>query len=99
VRPIHNDPRTKRATFPESLPLFVRVGEHEEAAMHFTKLRFADNDGLIPAGAYFARLADTLRTANARGADAEERERKLAARHRRPRSVPTPRDGELTARM
>ena len=82
------------------MPLFVRVGEHEETAMQVTKLRFADDNGLIPAGAYFARLADTLRTANARGADAEERERNLETRYRRPRSIPTPRDArELTARM
>jgi hypothetical protein len=92
VRPIHNDPRAKRATFPEVLPLFAWVGEHEEAAMHITKIRSADANGLVPAGAYFAQLATNLSAANARDAAVNEmdeaRERKLEARYRRAKSPP-----------
>lgn len=75
----------------------MRVGEHEEAAMQVTKIRIADDNGLVPAGAYFARLAGTLRAANEREAaaqeKAEERERKLEARYRRTRSAPPVRAG------
>lgn len=60
--------------------------------MQVTKIRVADENGLVPAGAYFARLAGTLRTANERDAaaleKAEERDRKLEARYRRARAAP-----------
>lgn len=53
--------------------------------MQVTKLRTEDN-GLVPAGAYFARLAANLREQNERGAAIVERgenqERKLEARYR-----------------
>lgn len=60
--------------------------------MHMNKIRIADDNGLAPAGIYFARLAGTLREANARDAaaieKAEERERKLEARYRRDKAAP-----------
>ncbi len=59
--------------------------------MQVTKIRIADQNGLVPAGAYFSRLADNLRAANARDAaaleKAETRERKLEARYRRTRGA------------
>ncbi|WP_395647149.1 hypothetical protein [Terricaulis sp.] len=54
--------------------------------MQVTKLRFEDN-GLVPAGHYFARVAAGLRAQNDRGAAIVERgeqsEQKLEARFRR----------------
>lgn len=68
--------------------------------MQVTKLRVANDNGLVPAGQYFSRLADGLREANERAAaivDAyEEQERKLERRYavkRRdtiPAAAPTP---------
>ena len=53
--------------------------------MQVTKLRFANDNGLVPAGRYFARLAEELREANQRAAavgDAYEvQERKLEGRY------------------
>jgi hypothetical protein len=40
-------------------------GAHEEVAMQITKLRRSDDTGLVPAGAYFKRLATDLQKANA----------------------------------
>jgi hypothetical protein len=60
--------------------LFVRVGEHEEAAMQVTKIRIAEANGLVPAGAYFARLATNLRNAS---------ERAAATPHRRAKNAPS----------
>ena len=52
--------------------------------MQVVKLRVANDNGLVPAGRYFARLAEDLRAANARAAaivDAyEEQQRKLERR-------------------
>jgi hypothetical protein len=55
--------------------------------MQIAKLRVADENGLVPAGAYFKQLASGLRDANGRETarretqDAEDH--KLEARHRR----------------
>jgi len=65
--------------------------------MQVNKIRIADDNGLAPAGVYFARLASSLREANARDAaameKAEERERKLEARYRRAKAAPPVRGG------
>ena len=49
--------------------------------MQVTKLRVANDNGLVPAGRYFARLAEGLRDANERAAAIvdvyEEQERTL----------------------
>ena len=62
--------------------------------MQVTKLRIANDNGLVPAGRYFARLADGLREANARAAAVvdiyDEQERKRDARPRKTAS-PVPR--------
>ena len=60
--------------------------------MQVQKLRYAAQDnGLVPAGRYFAKLAQSLRDANeqeaARREQREAQERKLEARHRRNRSA------------
>jgi len=53
--------------------------------MQVTKLRFANDNGLVPAGRYFARLAEGLREANERAAAVvdvyEEQERRLERRY------------------
>lgn len=49
--------------------------------MHVTKIRITDESGLVPAGAYFARLAKDL-SAAAATEKAEERKRKVEARYR-----------------
>jgi hypothetical protein len=58
--------------------------------MQVTKLRVANDNGLVPAGRYFARLADNLRASNASAAavvdEYEAQERKLEARYRRRRA-------------
>lgn len=68
--------------------------------MEVTKLRIADENGLVPAGAYFEKLALGLRATNAKLADEldreEARERKLEERYRRASAArssaaPTPR--------
>jgi len=65
--------------------------------MHVTKLRIANDNGLVPAGRYFSRLAGALREANERAAAVidkyEEQERETPARYRRKTAspVPTPR--------
>ena len=65
--------------------------------MQVTKLRIANDNGLVPAGRYFSRLAGALREANERAAAVvdtyEEQERKIQARYRgkAASSVPTPR--------
>ena len=65
--------------------------------MHVTKLRIANDNGLVPAGRYFSRLAGALREANERAAAVvdkyEEQERKLQTRYRAKAAspVPTPR--------
>ncbi|MFZ2031961.1 MAG: hypothetical protein WAU68_16740 [Vitreimonas sp.] len=55
--------------------------------MQVTKLRVANDNGLVPAGRYFAHLAEGLREANERAAAVldvyEEQERKLETRYRR----------------
>lgn len=60
--------------------------------MQITKIQSADTNGLVPAGAYFARLATSLSAANEHNATAiekaEERERKLEARYRRAKNQP-----------
>ena len=52
--------------------------------MQVTKLRVANDNGLVPAGRYFARLAEGLREANKRAAAVldvyEEQERRLERR-------------------
>ena len=62
--------------------------------MQVTKLRIANDNGLVPAGRYFARLADGLREANERAAAVvdiyDEQERKRGARNRKTAS-PVPR--------
>lgn len=54
--------------------------------MHVSKLRIEGN-GLVPAGRYFARLAQSLEDANDRDAERRERldneDRRLEARYRR----------------
>jgi hypothetical protein len=58
--------------------------------MQVTKLRPANDNGLVPAGRYFARLAEDLRATNGRAAavvdayEAQERklERRLAVKRR-----------------
>lgn len=59
--------------------------------MQVTKIRIADENGLVPAGAYFARLANGLAAENERSAaaveKAEDRERKLEGRYRRARAA------------
>ena len=56
--------------------------------MQVTKLRVANDNGLVPAGRYFARLADNLRAANERAAaivdEYEAQERKIEACFRKP---------------
>jgi hypothetical protein len=53
--------------------------------MQVTKLRVANDNGLVPAGRYFARLAEGLREANERAAAIvdvyEEQERRLERRY------------------
>lgn len=53
--------------------------------MQVTKLRVANDNGLVPAGRYFAQLAEGLREVNERAAavvDAyEEQERRLERRY------------------
>lgn len=51
--------------------------------MHVTKLRAANDNGLVPAGHYFARLADDLRAA-AIVDEYEAQERKIEACFRKP---------------
>lgn len=62
--------------------------------MQVIKLRIANDNGLVPAGRYFARLADGLREANARAAAVvdiyDEQERTPGARNRKTAS-PVPR--------
>ena len=62
--------------------------------MQVAKLRPANDNGLVPAGRYFARLAAGLREANARAAAVvdvyEEQERKLEDRCRRKAASPMP---------
>ena len=62
--------------------------------MQVTKLRFANDNGLVPAGR--TRLAEGLREANERAAavvDAyEEQERKLEGRYRWKTASPVPAD-------
>ena len=64
--------------------------------MQVTKLRIANDNGLVPAGRYFARLAEDLRAANERAAAVldvyEEQERKLETRSRRKVASPVPAD-------
>ncbi len=62
--------------------------------MQITKLRIANDNGLVPAGRYFERLADGLRQANERAASVvdayEDQERSRTAR-RRKTALPVPR--------
>lgn len=62
--------------------------------MQVTKLRSANDNGLVPAGRYFTRLADGLREANERPAAVvnayEEQERKLKGRYRWETASPVP---------
>lgn len=51
--------------------------------MHVTKLRAANDNGLVPAGHYFARLTDNLRAA-AIVDEYEAQERKIEACFRKP---------------
>ena len=66
--------------------------------MQATKLRIADNVGLVPAVHYFARLAAGLRAQNEQEqaivTRAEAQERKLETRYRRARPTHTPRTRE-----
>jgi hypothetical protein len=68
--------------------LFVRVDATQEVAMQITKLRSPEDTGLVPAGAYFKRLAADLQKANATEAarrdelDAEDRELESIYRRR-----------------
>ena len=62
--------------------------------MQVAKLRVANDNGLAPAGRYFARIADELRRANERAAEVvdiyEEQERASEPRRRKTASsVPT----------
>lgn len=65
--------------------------------MQVTKLRIANDNGLIPAGRYFHRLTEALRKAHENAAAVvdiyEQQERKVEARHRRNTASPvsTPR--------
>jgi hypothetical protein len=60
--------------------------------MTVTKLRFANEPGLAPAGVYFQRLTEQLRAANAREAalqaDLDAEDRKLEKRYRAKRKAP-----------
>jgi hypothetical protein len=62
--------------------------------MQVTKLRIANDNGLVPAGRYFSRLSEALREANERAADVvdiyEAQERKVQARHRGGTASPAP---------
>jgi hypothetical protein len=64
--------------------------------MPVTKPRAANDNGLVPAGHYFARLAEGLRNVNERAAAVvdvyEEAERKFEDRHRWKEALPTPSD-------
>jgi hypothetical protein len=70
------------------------AGADKETDMQVVKLRVANDNGLVPAGRYFARLAEGLRGANERAAAVldiyEAQERKLEARHRRKAASPVP---------
>jgi hypothetical protein len=60
--------------------------------MQVTKLRIANDNGLVPAGRYFSRLSEALREANERAADVvdiyEQQQRKRQTRHRRASASP-----------
>jgi hypothetical protein len=62
--------------------------------MQVTKLRVANDNGLVPAGRYFARLAESLRDANGRAAavldiyEAQEREAERRHTIRRRDTIP-----------
>jgi hypothetical protein len=60
---------------------------HVEVAMQITKLRVSEDTGLVPAGAYFKRLAADLRKANTADAsrrdDLDAEDRALEAIYRR----------------
>jgi hypothetical protein len=93
---IHIDPAAKRGTRPASEPLFLRA-RTRRGDMQVTKLCVANDNGLLPAGRYFARLAEGLRTANERAAPVidvyEEQERKEECRYRWKTALPAPPDG------
>jgi len=71
--------------------------------MQVTKLRAANDNGLVPAGRYFARLAEGLRNSNERAAAVvdvyEEAERRLENRHpwKSASRVPADRAGRIEA--
>jgi hypothetical protein len=60
--------------------------------MQVNKLRIG-TEGPVPAGRYFAQIAENLRAQNMRAAAeatrAETQERRIEARYRRPRKSPT----------
>ena len=62
--------------------------------MQVTKLCAANDNGLVPAGRYFARLAEGLREANHRAAAVvdiyQEAERKVESRYRWKTALPAP---------
>jgi hypothetical protein len=62
--------------------------------MQVAKLRPVNDNGLAPAGRYFARIAKGLREANERAAAVvdiyEEQERELETRSRRKAASPVP---------
>ena len=62
--------------------------------MHVTKLRIANDNGLVPAGRYFSRLAGALREANEHTAAVidkyEEQERKIQTRYCGKAASPVP---------
>ena len=71
--------------------------------MQVTKLRIANDNGLVPAGHYFSRLAGALREANERAAAVvdvyEEQERKLQTRYRGKTASPVPTGAERQVEM
>ena len=62
--------------------------------MQVTKLRIANDNGLVPAGRYFYRLSEALRKANERAAAVvdtyEAQERKIQARYSGKTASPVP---------
>jgi hypothetical protein len=66
------------------------VGADEETDMQVTKFRAANDNGLVPAGRYFARLAEGLREAAAVADVYEEAECQVASRYRWKSASPAP---------
>jgi hypothetical protein len=72
------------------LSAVLPAGADRRQTMQVAKLRAANDNGLVPAGRYFTRLAHNLRTANSQAAavvdeyEAQEQELERRCRRRRP---------------